>query len=269
MKGTGLLALALSVSIFVAPTALWADLTIHQVDKWSMEGEGKETTERVTLYIKGKMIRLEQAPGRAVIIRYTDKKMIELEPEEKSYTEVSLEALKKMAELASGLIKGLEEITGRKPEAKEPSGQALRVIRTGERRTISGFPCELYRVEGKEFSGEFWVTQATDAGRELYPIQKEMAEFTKEIAPAVDRDVVGELERIGGTVIQSMMRFQGPAGKMTMESRVERILRSPLSEGLFYPPADFRRKADVKDPKDSPEKALEELIKGLGRQKKE
>ncbi len=260
----GLLAMVSFFLVWIAPTALWADLTVHQVDKWTMAGAGTETTQRIVMYVKGGMVRIEQAQGRVAILRFPDKKLIELNPEERTYTEVSLETLQRLAELASGLIQGLEEITG-EGGAKGAPGEGFHVVPTGQEQTISGFLCELHRVEGDDFSGDFWITQATDAGREFYPIQKEMAEFTKDMLPRLGQDVVAELERIGGTVIQFTARFQTPAGEVTVESLVEKLLQDPLPDDLFEPPADFSQKTDLKDPVngDALQKGLEDIMKKL------
>ena len=259
----GLLVLVLLFLAWIAPTALWADLTVHQVDKWTIAGKGDETTQRIIMYVKGGMIRIEQAQGRVAILRFPDKKLIELNPEERTYTEISLETLQRLAALASGLIQDLEEITG--GGAKEPLGEGFHVVPTGQQQTISGFLCELYRVEGGDFSGDFWITQATDAGLEFYPIQKEMAEFTKDMLPSLGQDVIEELERVGGTVIQFTARFQTPVGELAVESLVEQLLQDPLPDDLFEPPADFSQKIDLKDPVngDALEKGLEDIMKKL------
>ena len=259
----GLLVLVSSFLVLIAPTALWADLTVHQVDKWTIAGVGTETTQRIVMYVKGGMVRIERAQGRAAILRFPDKKLIELNPEERTYTEMSLKTLQKLAELAGGRLHGLEEITG--AGAKGAAGEGFYAVSTGQEQTISGFLCELHRVEGDDFSGDFWITQATDAGREFYPIQKEMAEFTKDILPSLGQDVVAELERIGGTLIQFTARFQTPAGEVTVESLVEQLLQDPLPDDLFEPPADFSQKTDLKDPinRDALEKGLKDIMEKL------
>jgi hypothetical protein len=112
-------------------------------------------TATSTLYIDGDKMRAEN-PGATnhattVIIDAAGKRFLMINEAEKSYFEMTEAAMKeKRAEMDAKLKSmppeqrlRIEQMMGGKPGDKPPE---LKFERTGEKKTVNGFSCEMYRV---------------------------------------------------------------------------------------------------------------------------
>jgi len=138
-----------------------------------------------TLYVSGKKIRFDthdQGNKMSHIMRLDEGKMYNIMWAQKQYMEMSIERMKQMQLQARAAVeKGMEGMLanmppearaqmeaamGRRTEESEPS----RLRKTGRKKTINGFPCEEYLVEGKFDKKQVWASSKFPAFRKAFEI---------------------------------------------------------------------------------------------------
>ncbi len=126
--------LVLSVSL------LRADLTITQ------KVEGLNGVHDMVIEIKGDMARVEATPQITTIINSKTGEICTLMNDKKEVLRISPDKAKAMAAM-------VRQFNGR----QEASTKA-KLIPTGRKETINGYPCEEYRLEGGSLSAIYWIT---------------------------------------------------------------------------------------------------------------
>ena len=147
-------------------------------------------------YTPGKFKSID-SDGSGVIVLIDKETFIHLDPENKTYTEMTFADLKKMSDASHNMLnsmmqKRMESMT---PEQRKMVEERMskynqgsqtdvkyEVTNTGESRTISGYPCTKYVV--KRNGENFETIWATTALGNVEAVHKDMANLSSKLASA-------------------------------------------------------------------------------------
>ncbi len=88
---------------------------------------------------------------------------------------------------------------------------------------------------------KIWITPESDAGKEIYILQRDIAKISANLLAPMDRMLFDELERGGGTAVRILLLGKtGAFGPVRTDWVVEKIDRRKLDESLFEVPEGYR-----------------------------
>jgi hypothetical protein len=214
-----------------------------------------DKTETDKMYYMPGMFKMETGGDEgAVIIRLDKEVMYNLDVKNKTYSEMTFAELEKMSKKASAKMdeamsrmqkqmegmseeqrKMVEQMMKGKMPGKGAKPAKVDVVKTGETRTISGYPCAKYVV--KEGGGEIVTLWVTKEVKGFESMRKDMEEFEKRMAAMDPRGAEGmeaAMKAIDGFPIQTEM----PGG---MDEVVTKIERRSTREDAFEVPAGYKK----------------------------
>jgi GLPGLI family protein len=216
---------------------------------WEAETTGGNEKDISKSYYMPRKVKIEQK-GNTIIFRLDQEKMITVNDEDKTYSEISFNELEQMMkqvdETMSSKMAEIKEQMASMPEEQRKMMEKMmagqmggmmeepEVKNTGETKTINGYKCTKYIVltGGKE-TFSVWTTKDV---KEFAGMQKDMEEFGKRMAamtPRIGKSVAAAMTNLEGFPIQQEM-----AGMRTTVLSVKKE-NSPAS--IFDPPAGYKR----------------------------
>ncbi len=256
--------------VAAAPPA-GADVTLHQRFTVQFTPDRTETPRRVIFYGKGRRARFEGDAWRKkpTIFQFDKGLVLRLDPKKKTFIKVTLKDLENVLKDVEKIVKGVDEmLSGKKSDRRRAR---YRLKPTDVWKSVNGFRCRMYVVRrGKknEIRAKVWITRESDAAKEYYALQREIANVAGNLLPPVDPELLDELERVGGTAVRIVLLGKsGLFGPIRTDMVVEKIDRRPLDDSLFEIPKGYRENADQKardaDPTKRKPSALERRFKAL------
>ena len=213
-----------SIQLFVCVAFLTgvshADMVVQQKLKSDlMPGKGQDST--MTMSIKGQKARID-LPGSQMssIIDLKSGKMYTLNHEQKQVIVMSLDDLKKAADLSG--------------QTKAEQGKPT-VTRTGKTKTIKGYKCSEYETKGtgpNAMEIRCWITEDVD-NSEMVPFQS----FGGRMGGFLGLEGV---QKPKGMVIRSESKMNMAGRSVNSSSEVLEIKKGPVAVSLFVPPADYK-----------------------------
>jgi GLPGLI family protein len=191
--------------------------------------------------------------GKTTILRLDKEVMIMLNPEEKTYWELSFADMEKGAKKASAQMdqkmaelkeklkdmpeeqrKMMEQMMGSRMQGSKEEPK-LEVVKSGDTKKISGYTCTKYVVnrDGKEML-TVWVTKDVKG---FETIRKDMNEFRERMAamnPGMRKGVMQELKNIEGFPMETEM------GDMLKEV-VTKVERKSIAASEFEIPEGYKK----------------------------
>jgi Domain of unknown function (DUF4412) len=200
-----------------------------------------------------KMKGVTEGTGETFIIRLDKELFITIDPNEKTYSEMTFDDIekvmnkagskinagmaemrKKLAEMPEEQRKMVEQMMGSRM-AMTATDAKVKVTKTGDTKTISGFPCTKYDVtrDGKEFM-TLWITKSV---KEFESMRKDWEEFSKRLSamnPMAGSGIADAYSQIDGFPIQSIL-----AGGMT--TTVTKIEEKTAPASAFEVPSGYKK----------------------------
>jgi hypothetical protein len=212
--------------------------------------QGKDVPSKF-YYMPKKFKTVINESGDAVIVRIDREVVMTLNAGDKTYSEMTFAELetaagksrermdshmeeiqKQMAALPEEQRKMMEQMMGDRMEGKGKDGK-VKVRKTGEKRSVSGFTCTKYIVsQGGEDMITVWVTKDVPDFRAM---KKDMEEFSRRMAalsPAGSASLVEGMKSIDGFPIETEVGRQ-------MKTVVTKIERRSTPAEEFEVPAGY------------------------------
>lgn len=258
-----------AVALLAAPAApgAWAGMVLQEETTLSgvTPPAGTRTptlnTRLSVVYLDGKRIRTE-TEKQVVILDFTTGKVFHLNPEAKTYTELTLEQIREaqnqaaqwMVHLRDQMKKELEKAPPEKraemekkmaalpPELSPPDKPVeISARETGRKERINGFPCrEVEILENGQKRATYWLTD-TVRGKEFETYQTEMTKWMEGVPPMGDeRFLEWPYVRDKGFPIR-IERTKPVLGKLLFTWDVKQVREESLSDSLFTPPEDYKK----------------------------
>lgn len=239
---------------------------------WQTERQHRGQTTTASIYIEGDHLRMESNEDHATVAIYdaATKRMIVLRPERRSYMEMGEEDMKRMRTQVDGQMaaaraqmearmknmppeqrKMVEQMMAQNgmapgaPAAPPPKEPEWTFQATGQKKNVSGFPCEVHRVlEGGAVKEEDclspWskgLVTKDDIGA-LMRFAESMSSLMGGMGGGQVNAAMNRVHRLPGFPVQRV-RATGPN-----ESEVEtlkKLERKALPKDLFTVPAGFTK----------------------------
>lgn len=196
--------------------------------------EPDESTQ--TMYIKGPKMRMDsdqEKSERTFMIMDMQKRVVRnFFPEKKVYMEMSFDEVEEMGRDFSKMRKGVEE---------EESGK---LKKTGKKKKINGYNCQLYTQQIGQYANEYWITRKVTIKEIMGEFVDQMKSFGKVQGLESRQEALMEVD---GYPILSVTRNKYG----TDRNEVIKIEKKRLSEELFAIPAGYQKQsmADLMAPK--------------------
>ncbi|MEK7249033.1 MAG: DUF4412 domain-containing protein [Bacteroidota bacterium] len=265
MKRTALVGLALCVAASAFAQGLyWQSRTEGTV--------GERVSEMYAMPRKMKVVQQGDREHPITIIRLDREVLWQLNPEKKTYSEMTFAQMEAMMSKAGGKMdaakakmqeqmknmpeeqrKMMEKMMGeRMPGMSGTTDAAVEVRNTGERKTISGFACTKYTVaQGENTIMTLWVTRDVRGFNELREDWKALSRRMAAMTARFGKEMADAYKNIDGFPIQTEMGH----GVITTVTRVERR-STPASE--FEIPAGYAKvRSEMDDAMEKMEKEEE------------
>jgi len=198
-------------------------------------------------YTPGKFKSVD-SDGKGVVVLIDKETIIQLDPENRSYTEMTFADLKKMSDaghsmLSSMMQKRMGSLTPDQRKmveermAKYNQGSQTEtkyeVTNTNESKTISGYPCTRYVVKrnGEDFE-TIWATKALG---NVDAVHKDMANFSSKMASALNmkHEPLSWFKEIPGFPIET--------DQQSNSHTVTHVEKRAISDAEFQVPAGYTR----------------------------
>lgn len=263
---------------------LWAGAgAAHAGVSWQMDRQRGAEITTAAVYVEGDDLRMEsgdrQAGSPVVLYNAVTKKMTVLRPEQRSYMEMGEADMKRMRAQMSGQMEAARaqmeaRMKGMPPEQRKmveqmmaqsgmaPGGASAAPApekepewtfqATGQKKTISGFPCEVYRVlEGGALKEEDCLSPwskgvvTKDDILVLLRFAESMTALMSGIGgPAMRQQVSASLNRVHrfpGFPIQRVRAAAAGAPDAGETETLKKLERKALPASLFTVPPGFTR----------------------------
>ncbi len=219
-----------------------------------IEGAGSERGQQMYMAPKKmKSIDLNTQGNSVMIVRLDKEVMWQLNPAKKTYSEVTFAQLEQMvgkmgAKMDDAMAKMQKELEGLPPEQRKvveemmkgkmpgmaAGGGTVTVRNTGERQTISGFPCVKYvAMRGDDQLMALWTTRSVQGFDEFAKDWKEFGKRMAALAPRFGKEMADAYKDIDGMPIKTQ------AGGIT--TTVTKIERRSIPASEFEIPAGYTK----------------------------
>lgn len=230
--------------------------------KYRVEQKDTDSLNRQTLKVSGDLLRTDREGEEAYTIFRGDRQVLwHVEPEKKSYMEMTREDLAALGEKMSEAMKKMEQqlakmppqqrkmmekmMADRMPQKKKSA--KLVIAKTGRKKKISGYNCVEYKVKQDDRKkAELWVTDLaeTPLSRKDFGVFEDMAAFVNEMLKNMPMDVSPAqgfgYEQIDGLPIRSLHYADG---KLVSETLCTGIRKKDIPGSSFTVPAAYRKRS--------------------------
>jgi hypothetical protein len=212
------------------------DLTMHATTTSSgMAGRGGGTFNSTEYFSKNAM-KTTSSTGNDIIIRFDSEKIITIDNQKKTYTEMTFKQLQDMINSAGAQM-------GQNPQAMEQMrkmmGQgnaAVTLNKEGPGENIAGYPTQKYLISGP-MEMEIWSAPGLKIPTSYYDIMKMQMPSN----PMFDmKALYEEMKKIDGMTLKSVMTIK----MMNMEMKTTRVVNSiekgAIRASVFEVPAGYK-----------------------------
>lgn len=223
----------LTVLLAVAPPQ---GLYFEQTTVLRPDGKDASPGVRSRVWYSGRRMRLEAADaeaagGPALVLRLDEGRLLRLDPESQTATELDVTRLRARAAGDAAVAAGL---------MGSAADEVLRSTRLAGQRTIAGYACEGFRITGRSFTVEAWVAASAPAHADTF------AEFLEWSGAAQALSgLVGALRALPGFPLETRMRVDVLGQVKETVSTVTLIRAADIPRERFEVPAGWRL---VKEP---------------------
>ena len=235
------------------PTAARADVTLHQRVTFRFRDARSRPPLKVIFYAKGRRARFEVDGRRKkpTIVRFDKGLILRLDPKRKTYAKIPIKDLEDVLKGVRNIVKGVDKFLAGGKSARRK--KAYRLVPTAETDKVHGLDARVHLLrQGKKdkVRAKIWITPESDAGKEIYILQREIARISANLLAPMDPLLFDELERIGGTAVRILLLGKmGAFGPVRTDWVVEKIDRRELDKSLFEVPEGYREEKDPDEPK--------------------
>jgi hypothetical protein len=192
--------------------------------------EPKVSTQ--TIYIKGTNMRMDfdQAEGAKTFMVMDAKQKVARNcfPDRKAYLEMKFDEVEQMGKGVSDMQKGMG--------LEKPGEKIGELKKTGEKRKINGYPCELYTQQVGDQVNEYWITKELTMKQVMGEFADHMKSFGKAGGQAAQQEA---LMKIDGYPILTVTKSRYG----TNQNEVMKIEKKGLSNDLFAIPAGYQKQS--------------------------
>jgi hypothetical protein len=172
--------------------------------------------------------RIETGDGKVVILDYNSLMMYNLNPQNKTYTQVNMSEMGMPPKMAG-------------PE-KEQMGKAMagmmsgfQITPTDETKTIAGYKCRKYNANFGMVQGEYWASKDVTGYQELRTVSTKLGALLEKNPMLRQMNVAGLVEKLDGFPVQVTNHVMGG----TIVSTLKKVEQKPLDPELFKVPSDY------------------------------
>ncbi len=234
---TFLVSMSLGLIVHAAPQLVTGDLTLHGTEMAS-GGRGGDRTSTVTTYMTTGAVKRSSSDGTDTILRLDDGRMILVDNNKKTYSEVTFQELQAMMDQAGAVPQNLPpEAMAAMQKMMGGASTEVTVTKAGAGEPIAGYATVKYLVTGP-MSMEIWAA----------PDLKVPPQYYDAIRMRMPRNPMFDM----GKIFDAMKQIEGFALKqittmkmMGMETRstmvVTSIDKGPIGKATFDVPAGYKK----------------------------
>jgi hypothetical protein len=225
------------LSLNAAPQAFFtSDLTLHQTET-SSGGRGGERNTTSTMYLSGSVMRRNSSDGNDVILKLDEGKMVLIDNNKKTWSEVTFQELQAMMDKATGGQDMPPEALAAMRKMMGNQSTEVSLTRTGPGENIAGYATEKYLLKGP-MEMEIWAapdlkvpTQYYDAIKARLP-RNPMFDLGK---------IYDEMKKMNGYPVKqvSTMKIMGTETRTTMV--VTAVDKGAIPKSTFDVPAGYKK----------------------------
>jgi hypothetical protein len=221
------------------------------IRKSNMPMQPPKVTEKEKIFYKsGKFKTSNLTTGKDMIFRFDKELTWSVDHKDKSYTEMTFAQMQEgMDKMKSAMKEQMKDMSpedrnmmekmmgksiGKMFGGQEPAIQ-MSVKRTGKKKTILGYNCELiYLNLNDEPMMEMWVTDKLSMGNDFLEVYEKMG-FIK-------GNLSDEAKKINGIPLANKMTMDMGMGKMETETEVTKVVKASVSDSEFELPRGYNKK---------------------------
>jgi len=240
----------LNTSVFAQKTFEgYLEQTTIRISNMPMQPPKVTENEKI-FYKSGKFKTSNLATGKDMVFRFDKELTWSIDHKNKSYTEMTFAQMQEgmdkmksamkesMKDMSPEERKMMEKMMGKnlgKMFGGEEPGIEMSVKRTGKKKTILGYNCELiYLNLNDEPMMEMWVTDKLSMGTDLLEVYEKMG-FIK-------GNLTDEAKKINGIPLANKMTMDMGMGKMESETEVNKVVKTSVSDSEFEIPRGYKKK---------------------------
>ena len=215
-------------------------LTLHQktVVTGMPMGQAQDTTE-TTYYSKDGM-RQNYAAGTDVIVQFGDQKMILLDHQKKTYSEMTFGQIREMTGRATSELSQQDQV----PDAtRQMMGQNVGEVTftdEGPGEEIAGFATQKYRIQMPSLELRLWSAKELPVPSHYYDALRLGAQAN----PMFDMGKIYDaFKTMEGLAVKTVTSMEIMGTRITTTTTVTSVERGPLPSSTFDVPADYTRTA--------------------------
>jgi hypothetical protein len=221
-----------------APAQIFSqDLTVHSKTTSSgMGGMGGRDSTTTTYFGKSAM-RISPQDGKDSIIRFDSKKIISIDNNKKTYSEMTFQQLQDRLDEAGAAMEENQEEMAAALKMMGMDNISLTVAKAGPGETIEGYATEKYIVKGP-MQIEIFAAKNLKVPTEYYDYVK----LQMPSNPMFDmKALFDEMKKVEGLPLKTVTTMK----MMNMESKTTEVVTSiekgPIPASVFEIPAGYRR----------------------------
>lgn len=212
------------------------------------EGAGnKHNEESFAMPKMFKMVRTGETSEGSVIIFRLDRQLFWiLNPEEKTYSELTFSDMETIANKTAGRMAAMKERMKEMPEEQRKmmekmmggNDQPVEVKNTKETKTISGYKCnKLIVLRGTEEVMSLWITDELNEFKPLMADWKAFSERMSTMAGQFAKGMSDVYKNINGFPMQTTLSIMG----QTITTTVTRVEKRSTPAGEFEVPSGYKK----------------------------
>jgi hypothetical protein len=232
-----LVSVCLGLTVSAAPQFFKSDLTLHSTETAS-GGRGGDRTTTVTTYMSGSVFKRSSSDGTDSIIRLDEGKMITVDNNKKTYSEVTFQELQAMMDQAGAVAQNLPpEAAAAMQKMMGGANTSVSVTKAGAGEPIAGYATEKYLVTGP-MTMEIWAAPDLKVPPQFYDAIKVRMPRN----PMFDMGkLYDEMKKIGGYPMKqttSLTMMNVVSKSTTVVTAVE---KAPIPKMTFDVPAGYKK----------------------------
>jgi hypothetical protein len=229
--------LCVGVTVNTAPQFFKSDLTLHATET-AAGGRGGEKTTTVTTYMSGGVFKRSSSDGTDSIIRLDEGKMVSIDNNKKTYSEVTFQELQALMDKAGAATQNMPpEAMAQMQKMMGGAAAPVTVTKAGAGEPIAGYPTERWVVTGP-MAMEIWAAPDLKVPPQYYDVMKARMPAN----PLFDMGkVFEEMKKIGGFALKqtTTMKIMNMETKSTMV--VTAVDKTPIAKTTFDVPAGYKK----------------------------
>jgi hypothetical protein len=229
--------LCIGLTVNAAPQFFKSDLTLHATETTS-SGRGADRTTTVTTNLSGAAVKRSQSDGADTILRLDEGKMVFVDNNKKTYSEVTFQELQATMDKANAAMQNLPpEAIAMMKRMGGPATAEITVTKTGAGEPIAGYATDKYLVTGP-MSMEIWAAPDLKVPPQYYDAMKARMPAN----PVLDMGkVFEEMKKINGYPLKQISTMKMGAMASTSTMVVTAVDKTPIAKTTFDVPAGYKK----------------------------